>query len=479
MLGERLGARSEEEWNESRTVLDTADGRLRRAALVLEVVDAPDRPRVLLSRGWGRAPEELPVPIRDLPLDASGLPARIRRKVGEALDGRRLEEVGAIQVTVHSLAVRDDEQKTMLRVTVETSGDSAWVRLLPVKGYRSAAVRALRRIGALGLLPDAEPLETLDAARIPPRGGERPPTSQAARAPHRAPSGASAAELWLRVLSGQLELISRHLPAAIEGADAEALHDLRVAVRRSRSALRHARRVLPAELIGCFRPVLSELQRATAPVRDLDVLVESLARESDPELAALTSLARHRRSRARRDLEAVLGSESTSALLEDWGATLAALAAALGAEEADEWGPWPARAPQPAGEVVAHRIERQRRRLLSLGSALDEFSPAEDFHELRKQAKELRYLIELFGEHMPELAGPGAVKALKRLQDLLGDHQDCTVQLQTLPGLRDALQPSARHAVDRLLVRLEQRRADQRRAILERFAKLAGQVAAA
>lgn len=472
---DRLDARSEQVWHETRTVLDTADRRLRRAAMVLEVIDSADRERVLLVREWGRAPSELPIPIRDFPTEAQQLPARIRQMTSELIDGCALEPVGVLELTVHALAVRDAEEKAMLRAAVELTESAAWVRVMPVKGYRRAWDRGIRRIGALGLRPGAEPVDLLELeaphaapTSSPARMAPTPETS----APDESLS-ASAADLWLRVLRGQLDLICRHRSPAIDGTDPEALHDLRVAIRRSRSALRHAKGVLPSELVGCFRPLLTELQRATGSVRDLDVLLESLAQPSDPELAPLASLVRHRRSSARGELETVLGSEHTTALLADWGATLAALDAALDAEEADEWGPWPSRARTRAGEVVAHRIARQRARFESLGAAIDGSSPAEALHELRKQGKELRYLIELFGDHAPDSAEPRVLKDLKKLQDLLGRHQDCTVQLDAITGLRDSLQPSARPAVDRLLSRLEERRNADREAILGRLARLA------
>lgn len=475
MVRERLGARCEQAWSESRTVLDSSDRRLRRAAIVLEAIDGADRDRVLVVRGWGRSPLEPPVPIRELPTQAAQLPARIRRAIGEVIDGCDLEQVGVLEVAVHSLAVRDDEHKAVLRAAVELAGNAAWVRVMPVKGYRSALSRGVARIGTLGLRPDAEPVESVHAVAPASGRAERLPRSR----PPGEPLRASAAEVWLGALSGQLELMTRYRPAAIEGTDPEALHDLRVAVRRSRSALRHAKGVLPTELTACFRPLLTDLQRATGPVRDLDVLIESLALETDPELAPVATLARHRRSSAREDLEAVLSCEGTTALLEDWGATLAALGAAVEAGEADEWGPWPSRAHEPAGKVVAHRIERQRGRFVSLGAAMDETSPAETLHELRKQGKELRYLIELFGAYAPEIAAPKLLKALKKLQDLLGRHQDHTVQLHALAELRDVLQPSARPAVDRLLSRLEEHRGAERQRVLERFTELAGSIAAA
>ena len=64
--------------------------------------------------------------------------------------------------------------------------------------------------------------------------------------------------------------------------------------------------------------------------------------------------------------------------------------------------------------------------------------PAEDYHELRKKGKELRYLLELFGIKLfgEETVAP-MVKALKGLQDVLGRHQDREVQMAMLRASAD------------------------------------------
>ena len=76
--------------------------------------------------------------------------------------------------------------------------------------------------------------------------------------------------------------------------------------------------------------------------------------------------------------------------------------------------------------------------MVRMGSAIDADSPPEEYHELRKKGKELRYLLELFGAPLypAEVVKP-LVKALKGLQDVLGRHQDREVQAATLRSLQD------------------------------------------
>ena len=73
------------------------------------------------------------------------------------------------------------------------------------------------------------------------------------------------------------------------------------------------------------------------------------------------------------------------------------------------------------------------KRVVKLGEAIEETSPAADYHELRKKGKELRYLLELFALKLFEedVVGP-AITALKSVQDVLGRHQDREVQVMML-----------------------------------------------
>jgi CHAD domain-containing protein len=74
--------------------------------------------------------------------------------------------------------------------------------------------------------------------------------------------------------------------------------------------------------------------------------------------------------------------------------------------------------------------------MVRMGDAIDDASPAEDYHELRKKGKELRYLLELFGSSLfdAEVVKP-MIRTLKGLQDVLGRHQDREVQVALLRSL--------------------------------------------
>src|SRR4030095_8785605 len=83
----------------------------------------------------------------------------------------------------------------------------------------------------------------------------------------------------------------RELEAAVDGTvtdiDIEFLHEFRVAVRRSRSAVKPLGHVLPPALVAWGTPQLKWLGDLTTPSRDLDVLLHDL-----PSLTASLSSGR-------------------------------------------------------------------------------------------------------------------------------------------------------------------------------------------
>lgn len=71
-------------------------------------------------------------------------------------------------------------------------------------------------------------------------------------------------------------------------------------------------------------------------------------------------------------------------------------------------------------------------RVLRDGKAIVDDSPAEQLHELRKECKKLRYLMEFFRSIYPEKKIARLIKALKQLLDNLGSFQDLEVQADTI-----------------------------------------------
>jgi len=213
--------------------------------------------------------------------------------------------------------------------------------------------------------------------------------------------------------------------AVREGRDPEALHDFRVALRRSRSALRRLRRLLPPEPCARFSSELRWLAEITSELRDLDVALEQypsriapLGQDARKALAPYRAHLTKLRANARKRLLRALDSPRYRELLQGWPAFLAEPGAVPGV---------PDLAPL-AGRI----LKRLCRRVLRQGRAIGDDSPDEALHELRKSCKKLRYLLEFFRTLYPEKPVAGLLGKLKSLQDCLGAHQDAGVQQQKL-----------------------------------------------
>jgi CHAD domain-containing protein len=62
-------------------------------------------------------------------------------------------------------------------------------------------------------------------------------------------------------------------------------------------------------------------------------------------------------------------------------------------------------------------------RLLTHGDAIEEDSPARQLHKLRIEAKRFRYLLDFFSTVQAD-RWLATTEAVKRIQDVLGEHQD-------------------------------------------------------
>lgn len=279
----------------------------------------------------------------------------------------------------------------------------------------------------------------------------------------RASAGDPPAVLVRAKLDEQVRAVLEHEPIARVGVDPEGVHQMRVAVRRMRAALKADGSTL-GDAADHLQAELKWLGGSLGAVRDLDVQLEhlrALATDFEPDeqeaverlLAGL--LADRRRTRQR--MLGMLRSKRYTKLLD-------ALAAAVRSEISANGEVAPTSKKQWAASLI-ELIKRPYHKLIKAADALDENPPDDDLHALRIRGKRLRYAAELAAP-----AGGKPVKKLidatKGLQDLLGDHQDACVAEQQVRRLLAELDGPAQAEVGfvagRLVERERARRADIR-----------------
>jgi CHAD domain-containing protein len=243
-------------------------------------------------------------------------------------------------------------------------------------------------------------------------------------------------------LRTQLRAILANDPGTRLGRDPESLHDMRVAVRRSRALLRAGKPLYTNDLTS-LADELKWIGMKLGAVRDLDVLLGRLHAEADtlePDdrtvaLALLRTLER-RRTGARTSLLRALTSERYFALLDGFSHEIDSLA--------------------PSGtEMTLEDIaERELRKLRKRISKTADDAPDAELHALRKRGKRVRYAYELAGDD-------AVVKRAKDFQDVLGEHQDSVVAEATLRVLA-ADAPDRAIVAGRLIERERAGRAESR-----------------
>jgi CHAD domain-containing protein len=281
-----------------------------------------------------------------------------------------------------------------------------------------------------------------------------------------------ALDAFRAVLRNLLGAAIDNLPGTLADLDPEFLHDLRVALRRTRSVLTEGKDVLPSDVRDRFRTGFADLSAATGHARDLDVYVltwpETIAAVGldDPSIVApLRDKLDRRRATAHSQLAKVLRSKATVRLLESWQTWL---------EDPDVLPPYDGN--RPIGAHVASRIGKAQARLVRDGRAITPDCPAERLHDLRKDAKKLRYLFECFGSVLPAKGRKAFVARLRGLQDNLGLHQDAEIQVAELRALAHELHasgsigPDVLLAVGRIIDHLERIRQRERAAFAAHFA---------
>jgi CHAD domain-containing protein len=425
-----------------RVFWDTFDGRLHRAGLAL-VASAG---RLVLCDATTYAEQATAAHKRGTArLLAAELPAGpLRERLEELVEMRAVTPVARVRSRMAPLNVLDDIGKIVVRLRVEEPalvvgeqrlGLSPRLHLVGVLGYDRELVRIGELLTAeLGLVAAPRPIQD-DAVEA--AGGTVGGVSAKLKLDLDGDDRADVAAV--KILRRLLEVVRVNLPGTLADVDSEFLHDLRVAVRRTRALQRELRGVFAPEPLRVFRDGFKELQRVTGPTRDLDVQLlefDALARGLPGgvagDVAPLRRLLEEHLVAERRAMVRALRSDRTRTLLDNWSDFLDRLPA--DAEVAG--GPDAAR---PLGDVVGRRIARVYRRMVKMGAAIDEHGPAEALHELRKQGKELRYLLEFFSSVYPSGVVKPMVSSLKRLQDVLGRFQDREVQAELLRSLGDEI----------------------------------------
>jgi CHAD domain-containing protein len=220
-----------------------------------------------------------------------------------------------------------------------------------------------------------------------------------------------------------LDIIRRNENGIINDIDIEFLHDFRVSIRRTRSALGQIKGVLDENKVLRAKENFAFLGRSTNKLRDIDVY---LLREKKYKLMLPLELRQYlnpffenlqeQRRTEQQSLVATLKSAKYKQILSDWGAYL-----------------------------LSKDIGNQRnKKVLKFGQQILTTGSDELLHQLRIEGKKLRYLLEFFNSLFVQDKIYYLIEKLKILQENLGEFNDLIVQQERLIDSAREITPRSR-----------------------------------
>ncbi len=241
-----------------------------------------------------------------------------------------------------------------------------------------------------------------------------------------------------RILFSQFSCMLSHEKGTVKGEDIEDLHDMRVAVRRTRAVAKVFEAYLDS---GKLEPHLKGLKRtlgALGKVRDLDVFrekaekyLETLPSGHEHDLDPLFSILSEEREKARENLLDYLDSGKYSRFKRDFSDALSSPETLI-LQTTDE-----------KCDALPHRIMDVLPSILYARLAdVNAYSEwveglylsVSRMHRLRIAAKGLRYTLEFFEGVLGDDAEI-MIEELKNLQDHLGDLHDSMIAIDLLNSL--------------------------------------------
>lgn len=436
-------------------VFDTAVGDLHKQNIMLRGYELHGAAFVELS--WARPAAsgargsiELRVPTLGTVL---GLSEPLRRSIAERpLEARSVAEIERRERLLERAATRisvcfDDG-------FVEAGGRRSNFHEIELQLLEGAEEELWNVAAELAPRANARVLPTSEAELALARATGADPAPVKARRPKLAPD-ASLDEAIVAVLSACLDQFVANWPALRYRAPEEAIHQMRVALRRLRAGVSMLRRGVASEALETASARAKDISATLGEARNLDVLLDMLVTgplaqaNGEPSFYALLDAAERKRIQAHSAVAALVAAPQTTQFVIALRGALAARnwRAPPGADGRAAFDP---SAPGSAKDFAMRSLDRLHRRALKASRDLASLTP-DQRHDARIAFKKARYAAEFFESLFD--AHTKARRYLRQtsaLQDRLGAYNDLAVAAELLRGLGESeadLTPASAFAV--------------------------------
>jgi inorganic triphosphatase YgiF len=341
----------------------------------------------------------------------------VRRAIQKTLSGTSLRPVfeTVVQRTTRNINVQDSE--------IELAVDDGEVRAGNERQDLREAELELKAGSAEGLLLAAEKLLAGHELKLSSRSkaergyrlvlGKKDNSTEPEKArPVRVLRKDSSRKALSSMLDSAVRQVLVNRRAVLETDDPEAAHQLRIGLRRLRSALRALRPLADRSSLHAFERSARDIGRCVGMLRDADVLisgihapVEGAATDKTGFAELHEALVRNREAK-RDDVRQVLSGSQWTKLqlyLTLWPRTL---------EEVDGL-------KKPITKHARRVLAKAWKKPAKLGRQLDSLDSAQR-HEMRKALKKLRYQAEFMAPLFNKRERKQFIHQLKALQDVFG-----------------------------------------------------------
>jgi len=393
-------------WQAGLTERVEVEGWVRGDRPVLDHIPLPDIREFLTADGvWDRLEPAFVTDFRRTSREVrfEGEYGRARIEVdldlGEIRAGAKTTPVSELE-----LELKDGDPAALFELA------RAIHELVPLRiEYRGKALRA----GQLNAPPDPLPAK-----------GRKPPLVPGSRIKRSA----------VTILKACQTHIAANEAAILESMHPEGPHQMRVALRRMRAALRMFANLGAPDLTAHVLAEARWLARALGEAREWDVYIDELHHpveqalgESIPALKELRGLAVARQETGYRDARAAVASARYTALQLDLGLLIETISGGASAAALER------------SEVFAAScLEKRFRKVRKMGRRALQ-GPNEALHELRLEMKKMRYAAEFLASLFPADKAKAFARAAARLQSLLGHSNDYAVSIEQLSGLLEGI----------------------------------------
>ncbi len=424
-----------------RIFYDTVDWLLYNNGCVLEMHE-DEQSRKIYWRAGKDAQLKIQLGLRQVPRFANELPqCEFRRQLTSTISVRELTPRIKIKIKRIPVFILNKKEKAIVHVKLDENWFyprkrragcllSKRLSIKPVKGYAEAEQQVEALMHMVDLRPAQDNMLKLALAELGSSTTVHSTKLNLMLDPE------MTAEVALKeILLRLLDITQRNTAGSIQGTDIEFMHDYRVSIRKTRSALALIKHVLPKDFIKKQKKFFAGLGQLTNPVRDFDVFLvkfddykQNLAKDKQDQLRPLQQYLIDNREHAQKQFVVGVKSAQYRQTLNEWRAFL---------EDHTPVEPALGNTNKPVIQLANELIWRTYQTVLQEGNAITDDSPAEAVHELRKTCKKLRYLIEFFQSLYPAKRVKELIDTLKGLQDNLGDYNDYHVHMLILEGFNE------------------------------------------